>query len=280
MIVKQKMKPKYGIKYLHFLFYYLISLQKIAVDILRNLTIATPTDIANALSLYINSLTDSNSSPNPDETLTPKEVDDIVGNLTGSFTKNTSESFIMVQQLNQGENITVLGASFKRDIGGNIVKNTKDEIINSNISVGALISDQSLEGATSLNMLIIDKPISYAKLDNSDHKKLVSSVIVVALQRNRSSTNLPYISLYFRVLNEYQPLDNAMYSYSCSFYDMDASKWNDSADCTKPIYNTMFKRYECNCSHLSTFALVGSPCDTDTEVLDNGICKSKTVAQV
>jgi hypothetical protein len=278
--VKQKMLPKYDIKYLNF-FSSILSLQSITAGILRgNLTNITAIDLANNLSLYINSITRNNAG-NSEDNLEPKLVDEILGKLNSSLTISTTESFIMAQQIDQGRNLSVLGASFKRGSGGDIVSNTKDQMNDSSILVGATVSDRSLDGITSLNILIIDKPIAYEQLGDWDRTKLASSVIVVTVQ-NPPLSNPTNVSLYFQVLDEYKPKNNP--NYSCSYFDTDGSKWSDEL-CTVPIYNSNSKRYECSCNHLSIFALVWSAnitsCNVNTQLLStNGTCVSKADAQV
>ncbi len=275
------MLSKYDIKYLNF-FSSILSLQITTAGILRgNLTNITAIDLANNLSLYINSITKTNVG-NSEDDLEPKLVDEILGKLNSSLTISTSESFIMAQQIDQGRNLSVLGASFKRGSGGDIVSNTKDQMNDSSILVGATVNDRSLVGVKSLNILIIDKPIAYEKLGDWNHTKLASSVIVLTVERNPSLSNSTNVALYFQVLDEYKPNYNA--NYSCSYYDTKILKWND-APCAVPYYNSTFKRYECSCNHLSTYALVWSrnitSCNSYTEIpQSDGTCKSKMKAQV
>jgi hypothetical protein len=65
------------------------------------------------------------------------------------------------------------------------------------------------------------------------------------------------ISLYFQVLNEFNP-NRSDVDYYCSFYDTNRSQWNESG-CTNPVYNTQYDRYECSCNHLTSFALIWLP---------------------
>lgn len=236
---------------------------------------------AKYLSLYIDSITGSNALPNSMNTLGVKQVDEIVGRINQSLAYGTTKSFIMVQELGQGESFTVLGASFTRGSGGKVVKNTTNEFNNSSISIGALIHGASSDNLKSLNILIIDTPTSYEKLNNSNNDtQLASSVIVVNPQRNN---DMPInISLYFQVLEEYKPTVES--KYSCSYYDTNAARWSD-VGCTKPMYNESLKRHECSCNHTTTFALVWSPniipCETDAEMqLENGTCVLKSTVQV
>jgi hypothetical protein len=253
------------------------------VNTLRNNT-TNSTVIANALSLYISSITNSNTALNPTYILSIDEIDTYLSKIDNvNLTRNTNDSFLVAQSPNQGNNVTVLGASFQRGIGGTLVQNTnKDNVISSSLSAAAIISNESLSGVTSLNMLIVDKPTTYENMDNASNKTLASSVIVVAVQRNISAFTSMNISLYFQVLPEYKPTVDA--AYSCSFYDTNNRRWNDSG-CTEPRPTNQSNRYECSCNHLSTFALVWSPnitsCNTITQVpWSNGTCISKSDAQV
>jgi hypothetical protein len=235
----------------------LFSVQENAISVINNVN-ANSTDKANALSLYIQSTTNLNGSSTANGTLSVSQIEgtvDSLGNIT--LTVSSSASFLMVQEVNQSANVVVLGASFQRGSGGGIVSSTNiNNVTNSTISAAAFVNNQSLSGVTSLNMLIIDKPTMYQNADNStDNKSLASSVIVAAVQPNSSVTHAINISLYFGVLPEYQVNVNA--TYVCSFYDTSNSRWNGSG-CTQPQYNEQYNRYECNCNHLTTFALIKS----------------------
>jgi hypothetical protein len=273
---------KYDIKSLIFLFSNSISVQIYAVTILRTNS-TNSTVVANALSLYISFVTNAHISSNSNNNLTFNEIDTLVSTMNSvNLIINTKDSFIMTQQINQSQNVFVLGASFNRGIGGQVANSlNRDTVINSAVSIAAIVNNASLAGVTSLNMLIIDKPTAYQNIDNSSNKNLASSVVVVAVQRNSSPSGSMNISLFFQVLNEYTP--NVPATYLCSFYDNNTSTWSESG-CTKPQYNPSFNRYECSCNHLTTFALLWSPiipCDSTTQVeLSNGTCTSKAEGQV
>ncbi|CAF4890481.1 unnamed protein product [Rotaria sp. Silwood1] len=163
----------------------------------------------------------------------------------------------MFQQLSGYPNVSTLGATFRRGTGGHVV-NASDvgDVTQSNFSAAAIINNEALNGVTSLNMLIIDKPTTYENIDNSTNKTLASSVIVMSAWRDSSASVPMNISLYFQVLEEYRP--NIRADYFCSFYDTTQSKWNESG-CTKPRHNPTFDRYECSCNHLTSFALIWLP---------------------
>jgi hypothetical protein len=189
----------------------------------------------------------------------------------------------MAQPIDPQTDVTILGAFYTQNVGGQIIDSSNENnIFNSNVTAGAIIYNGSLVDATFLSMLIIDKPTTYENIDNSSNQTLASSVIVVSLQGNSSSSSSMNISLYFQVLTNYRLTVNAI--YSCSFYDLNRSRWNVTG-CTVPVFNGPLNRYECSCNHLSTFALVWSrnitSCNAATELLlFNGTCVSKTIAQV
>ena len=195
------------------------------------------------------------------------EIDRLVDGLDNTtFVGDSTSSFLVVQPPNQGDTI-VLGASFVHNEGGKVINNaTKDETTNSNISTAAIISDKSLTGVTSLNLLIIDNPSIYRNIDNSTNKTLASSVIVAAVRRNSSSSFPMNISLYFQILSDFKPNITDI-DYYCSFYDKNTRQWNESG-CTTPLYNTNYKRYECSCNHLTSFALIWLPKVPLTRYLD------------
>jgi hypothetical protein len=254
------------------------------VNTLRS-NITNSTVIANALSLYISSITNSNTTLNSTYVLSIDQVDTYLSRVDNvNLTINTNDSFLMAQQPNQGNNVIVLGASFTPGIVGEVIKNNnQDNVISSPLSAAAIISNESLTGVTSLNILIIANPSAYRNIDNSSNKTLASSIIVGSVRRNNSSSTFINISLYFQVLNEFKP-NSTHVDYYCSFYDTNNLRWNESG-CTKPVYNSLFDRYECSCNHLTSFALIWSPniisCNTSTQVLlSNGTCISKSDAQV
>ncbi|CAF1438636.1 unnamed protein product [Rotaria sordida] len=231
--------------------------QILSVNTLHSNT-TNSTVIANALSLYISSITNSNTTLNSTYTLTVNEIDTYLSNISNvNLTINTMDSILIAQPVNQGDNVIVLGASFRSGIGGEVINNlNKETITNSYLSTAAIINDQSLKDITSLNILIIDKPTTHENIDNSTNKTLASSVVVVTVQPSGSTSTSRNISLYFQILPEYQP--NGSAEYFCSFYDTINSIWNESL-CTKPQYNQIFNRYECSCSHFTSFALVWLP---------------------
>jgi hypothetical protein len=205
---------------------------------------------------------DQNFSLSSDLIWTPTAIDDTVGLLNSSIIINTPNSFIMVAPSDQDKDV-VVGVSFQSNIGGQLIQNSnQSNIINSNISAAAIINLDSLIGVTYLSILVIDIPTYYNRLIHSMNKKLVSSVIVVKVQRNNSSFERMNISLFFTKQSDCISNDTLIGKYSCSYYNTSTSSWDDSG-CTSPIYNYLFNRYECNCNHLTTFALLFT---TDTSL--------------
>ncbi|CAF4552632.1 unnamed protein product [Rotaria socialis] len=231
--------------------------QIITVNILRGNT-TNSTVIAQALSLYISSITNSNVSSNSNYTLTVSAIDNYLGSINSSnLTINTNDSFLMASAPNQPDNSIVLGASFVRGTGGQIVSTLNEgNVINSNVSTAAILNYQSLSNVKSLNMMIINSPTAFQNIDNSTNKTLASSVVLVNIQRNSTVSNPINISLFFQILNEFQP--NVSANYFCSFYDTYNLRWNESG-CSTPTFNTVFNRYECSCDHLTSFALLWLP---------------------
>ncbi|CAF1349053.1 unnamed protein product [Adineta steineri] len=237
--------------------------QIIACSILRNSSSDTDR-VAKALSLYISSVTNSTVTLNTTSTLSADEIDNIVKDLTNiNLSLSSNTSFIAVQQPNQDENSMVLGASFKRGIGGDIIDtNNEVNVTDSFITAAVIVNRESLNGVTSLNLLIIDKPTEYENIDNSTNKTLTSSVIVVNLQRDDSAFSPLYLSLYFKLIEEYIP--NGIGKYLCSFYNTTTFIWSETG-CSSAFYNQQFNRYECNCTHTTSFALVWLPQSLLTE---------------
>jgi hypothetical protein len=241
-----------------FLFGFCFSVQEIAIDVINNVN-ASAIDKANARSLYFQSTANSNASSNTNNTLSASTIDDVIESLNNiSIIVPSSSSFLIVQEVNQSANVIVLGASFERGSGGEVIDSANiDSVTSSMLSAAAIVTNQSLNGVMSLNMFIINKPTMYEDIDNStDQKSVASSIIVAAIRRSSSVFNSINISLYFKVLPEYQP--NVIPTYLCSFYDTNNLQWSESG-CSEPQFNTMYDRFECTCNHLTTFALVWLP---------------------
>ncbi|CAF3067205.1 unnamed protein product, partial [Rotaria sp. Silwood2] len=230
--------------------------QELSAGILNNGN-GSSIDLANALSLYISSTANSNLSSNPYNTVTVSRIDEVLDKLNNiSIAINSQASFLIAQELSESADDIVLGAKFQRNLGGQFVRNsTEESTLNSTFSVAATIAKESILNVTSLKMFIIDKPTLYKTIGNTTNKLLASSVIVTSVRRIGSAYNPINISLYFKVLPEYQP--NVSATYLCSFYDINSSSWDESG-CTVPLQNIQFGRYECSCNHLTTFALTWS----------------------
>ncbi|CAF2868910.1 unnamed protein product [Rotaria sp. Silwood2] len=241
-----------------------IDAQKITVNVLNNRSY-NAIDTAHALSLYVSSITNSTTIKNQTDVLSVNNINNIVDNLDGvNLTINSNTSFLMVQHPNKGNNMIVLGVSFKHGIGGKIVDTSNEQnITHSFLSAAAIVSQESLNGVISFNMLIIDKPTGYEYVDNSTNKTLASSVIVTSLRRNSSNFDSMTISLYFKPLDEYKRNDSG--KYLCSFYDTKNLQWNESG-CSDAQYNKEYNRYECVCYHLTSFALIWLPESLLTEI--------------
>jgi hypothetical protein len=184
----------------------------------------------------------------------------------------------MTQQPYRDDNTIVLGVSFQSGIGGEIIDTTnQDNITHSILSAAAIISEDSLSGVLSLNLMIIDKPTGYENADISTNKVLTSSVIVAYLRRNSSIYTPVLISLYFKPLEEYKQYGRGI--YLCSFYDTNNSEWNESG-CTNAYYNGQFSRYECNCSHLTSFALIWLPESSSSIINSTKTLDAQDIASV
>ncbi len=164
----------------------------------------------------------------------------------------------MAQAVNQSANVTVSGGGFIRGSGGEVISSANmNSVINSDVTAAATVNNGSLNGVASINMLIIDKPTMYENVDTSnDNKSLASSVIVASVKQSSSPSNAINISLYFKILPEYQP--NVSASYLCSFYDTNNSQWSEYG-CSVPQYNAVYDRYQCYCNHTTSFALIWLP---------------------
>jgi hypothetical protein len=233
----------------------IVLIQNVAASIL-NSNNASSSSLADALTLYIQ--TTANAPSNVSNIISPGRIDQIMEMLVNiTVASNLNSSFLMVQPVDINAASTAVGASFQRNVGGGVVRNNNMSApIDADISVGAIINTASLAGITSLKMLIIDKPVTYQNSDNSsDSKSLASSVIVAAVEPASAASNT-MVTLYFQVSSEYTP--NVSATYLCSYFDTTNSQWSE-VGCGSPIYNSQYNRYECNCSHLTSFALIWLP---------------------
>jgi hypothetical protein len=212
--------------------------------------------------------TGSNTSSNSNTTLTADRIDDLVSQLdNASVVANSNASFIMVQPPKQdGDKIIILGASFKRNSGGQLVNiSNKDDIIKSNLSTAVIISNESLINVRSINILIINDPTAFRTIDSSSNKILESSVIVMKLQQINESSELRInMALYFQLFNGSERKDHG--KYACSFYNRNTSAW-DEYGCVTSEYKEVFDRFECTCNHTTSFALIWSPNTPSTKDL-------------
>ncbi|CAF3660126.1 unnamed protein product [Rotaria socialis] len=227
-----------------------------AINNLQNTT--DPSVIAAGLSSYISAVTDSNVSSTSQNTLTVDKIDNYLTNMSSTnLTKETTDSILVATSVKQENSIIVVGASFATGVGGKVIDSSNINSVNTpSITAAAILSNQSLIGVRSLNVLIFDKPTTYINVDNTTNKTLASSIIMVTWRGNDATRPPIDISLYFKVLSDFEPKVPA--DYFCSFYDTSNHIWNESG-CTKPAYNEQFKRYECRCNHTTVFALVWLP---------------------
>ncbi|CAM4935936.1 unnamed protein product [Rotaria socialis] len=226
------------------------------INNLQNTT--DPSVIAAGLSSYISAVTDSNVSSTSQNTLTVDKIDNYLTNMSSTnLTKETTDSILVATSVKQENSIIVVGASFATGVGGKVIDSSNINSVNTpSITAAAILSNQSLIGVRSLNVLIFDKPTTYINVDNTTNKILASSIIMVTWRGNDATRPPIDISLYFKVLSDFEPKVPA--DYFCSFYDTSNHIWNESG-CTKPAYNEQFKRYECRCNHTTIFALVWLP---------------------
>lgn len=167
---------------------------------------------------------------------------------------------------------TVIGLSFREMIGGDIVDTgNRLSVLGSNITTAIVVSVDSLHKARSFNMLIINDPTPFEKVDSTSNRTIASSIAIATINRINASDNAADVALYFQVVKA--PTSSIAVTYVCAFYDSKSSQWNESG-CTPPVYNARLDRYECNCKHLTSFALVwlpqvGSSGSIQQAVLDN-----------
>ena len=192
-------------------------------------------------------------------TLSLLEIDSWLNNISNqTLTVNTKDSFFMALAPRLNNNSIVLGASHTRGSGGQIIQNTNEHsIINSPISTAAIVPAMHLTQIASLNMFIIGVPTAYRSIDNVTNKTLASSIVVASALRHTSASTPIKIYLYFQIIEQWIPNITDV-RYLCSYYDTNTFQWSESG-CTEPIFNLRLNRYECNCNHLTSFALLWLP---------------------
>jgi len=186
-------------------------------------------------------------SSNASETLTPSEVEEIIGGLNDKITVYAAESYILVRCIHQS-NDTVIGASFRRNYQSEtILTSNQADVVNSNISAAAIFNPNSLFDATIIKILLIDNPFDYQHSTDLANEILVSPVIVTNVQGNNSLYNRMNVSLFFQFKNA---SNTQVGNFTCVYYDINSSSWSNSG-CTTPIYNSTYNRYECFCIDMS-----------------------------
>jgi len=223
----------------------------------------TSNEIANTLTDYVKSITDSDTPSDANNVLSIADIEMNIDKINTNFTTDDSNDavFFMVRPISEADhNETItLGASFSTVNKGEIItNNNKDNAINKPLSAAAIIANDSIVGVTRLKIFIINEPVLYKNIDNHTNKTVASSIIVASVTRNNSQLQSPMnISLFFQIIPALKPnITNV--DYYCSFYDTNTSQWSESG-CTKPRYNSQWDRYECSCNHLTSFALIWLP---------------------
>ncbi|CAF5092665.1 unnamed protein product, partial [Rotaria sp. Silwood1] len=161
------------------------------------------TEKANALSIYVTAITNSNVTSNSNNTLTISQINQVVGNLkSDNHTKNSNDSILIVTRPNQEFNGTIIiGASFQEDVGGTVVDTrNKNYVTNSNLSAAGIVTVESLNDAKSFNMFIVNDPTPFQNVDNTSNRTLSSSIVFATINSTNSNRTKIFIDLYFQVL--------------------------------------------------------------------------------
>ncbi|CAF3739812.1 unnamed protein product [Rotaria socialis] len=217
------------------------------------------TEKADALSLYINSITNSNISSNSNNTLSINEINTLVGSLNGNYAalNDTGSVLIITKPGDTDVQVKVIGVSYQENMGGTIVNvQNRDNVTSSNVSTAGIVTLSSLFYAASFNMFIINDPTPFENADNTSNRTISSSIVMSTIETMHNNRPAIDITLYFQVVKP--PTTNGDVTYSCAFYDKNTSQWSESG-CSPAIYNKRLDRYECNCDHLTSFALVWLP---------------------
>ena len=243
-------------------------MQEVAANNLINGT-GNSSTLAQDLVLYVQSTVNLNGRGN--STVPISRIDDIVSGLGNtSIVVASNSSFLISQPVNASASTFMVGAMFTYGRGGGSVSNMNRTtgVIDSSVTAAATVNNQTLSGVTSISMYVIGEPVLYENIDTSTNKTLASSVIVASVQR---TTSVPIImELFFKVLPEYAPPSGVDGSFQCSFYDSNTSSWKESG-CSLPTFSATFQRYECNCNHTTSFALIWLPAGSALRASDRSL---------
>lgn len=175
--------------------------------------------------------------------------------LGNSISQNSSNAFILATSPRQENNDLVLGAGFRSQVGGQVISDRNvGNILNSDVSVAAVFENSSLNEALSIAFVVIGDPRIYREIDRGNNRTLMSQIITAdaRFRATNDSRNIT-IKLFFEPLPDSEIEDNA--EIRCSFFDSTDNSWNESG-CTVPVFNRNSSRYECECYHLTSFALI------------------------
>ncbi|CAF0785947.1 unnamed protein product [Adineta ricciae] len=228
--------------------------QSLVYFLLTNTTNGTAT--ANALTQYLQLIANSTVPSTPNNTLTITQIDKILENITNT-TISIANNFtaIVASQINGTvDNETVIGLAY--NTSNNTIVNTVNSanVTGSFQSVAGIVRLEGLKNTEYFNMLLIYNPNTVERLGNwSETDQIVSSVVVASV--NRTIRNKVVIRLLFEVIIPPDP--NALGKYTCKYFNSTTSQWS-SDGCLEPNYNKEFRRYECECYHLTSFALIWS----------------------
>jgi hypothetical protein len=232
--------------------------------------------LAQYLTVYYASIARSSLSSISEERLTVTEIDNIVGRLNENVNVNATTSFIMSIRPNQNGH-TVVGASFQSEFrNSRIVDLNINDSLQTKFSAAAIVDAGLLANISYLNLFLIDKPNDYRLLNDSMNRTLSSSVIIAKLRKVNYTIDPINIQLYFT--NKFNDMENTTKGdYFCAYYDTNTSSWDDTG-CTKPIFDSAFDRYSCNCSHLSSFDVTWSPSSAATIEPSTTVTNQSTIS--
>ena len=205
--------------------------------------------------MYFVSVDGSNST----NILALNDIERVLDNLTDvTVDISSSASFLVSQPINENTaKEIILGASVYSQSTGEIVttKNKGRIISSSNLTTAAIIDNTTLDGVTSLSVLIVNHPTSFRNADNITNKTIASSLVVLSVQPYYFIKSIN-ISLYFQLLNGSRPSDDR--DYRCSYFNTTNHIWEEHG-CSPALYNGAYNRYECYCNHNTSFALIWTP---------------------
>ena len=184
------------------------------------------------------------------------EIDHFIELLSTTISRSNNQSSVIFAKPIQRNGNQLIGVYLQPGKGEFEVTNkTKASVLASNFTAGVIVETESLEKIDFISVAIFAKVTAYQKLAESTHDTLVSPVLVMTAKKNNQPRR-SRIHLYFELLANQTRYEAER--YTCSFYNTSDRRW-ESTGCSPVQYDAAHNRFECQCNHQTTFALLLLP---------------------